>query len=90
MDFNLIMWPLVKQINLLRIHRSAFTWAVLMFKDPYQTTKHLLKTNVHILSVHKKDRRYKDGWEMMGGVTGSMESINALHRFQKYIVDGVK
>lgn len=39
MDFNLIMWPLVIQINLLRIHRSAFTWAVLMFKDPYQTTK---------------------------------------------------
>lgn len=60
MDFNLIMWPLVIQINLLRIHRSAFTWAVLMLKDPYQTT-------VHILSVHKKDRRYKDGWEMMGG-----------------------
>lgn len=32
-----------------------------MLKDPYQTTKHLLKTNVHILSVHKWDRRYKDG-----------------------------
>lgn len=88
MDFNLIMWPLVIQINLLRIHRSAFTWAVLMLKDPYQTTKHLLKTNVHILSVHKKDRRYKVGDD--GRVTGSMGSINALHRFQKYIVDGVK